>query len=266
MNLPDALIRYILDMFAPCTLPYARALSKSFRDQLQRRYQLIDVLRRPPFTRGGGKEAFRWSEVHDPFKSEPNHLAWHGMFNGPHCHIMFRSFTEAISVGAMASLQSLGLASNNMGPSCVIELAHAIRQGAIPALTDLDLMSNEIDDDAMKALAACSTFTTLTRLNLVRNSIGSRGIEDFSSELIKGAFPRLVDLNLNRNLIGEAGINALSDAIGRGVLKELKHLRLGRINLFDYDAAKKKIHGARKAAIRPSEKGGPPMCPRVRSS
>ena len=98
----------------------------------------------------------------------------------------------------------------------------------------------------MKALAACSTFTTMKRLNLVGNSIGNSGIEDFSSELIKRAFPRLVDLHLYRNLIGEAGIDALSDAIGRGVLRELHHLRLGRNNLFDYDAAKKKIHDARK--------------------
>lgn len=102
----------------------------------------------------------------------------------------------AVVLPLCRKLTELRLHVNGFGNAGMVALASAMRaRGSMAKLKTLDLSSNKIGDEGMKAFAS---------------TIASRSLEN------------LQELRLDQNKIGDAGMTALAGAIASGYMKELK--------------------------------------------
>jgi hypothetical protein len=144
----------------------------------------------------------------------------------------FSELVSACADGALPNLRALSLCQNEIGSIGISAFADACLRGvcALTKLGVLDLDDNEIDDDAMIALAravAGDTLCSLTRLDLERNVIGDAGIAALAGALsASSGLPRLEALNLGKNAIRDAGLAALAQAAAAGALASLERLFL----------------------------------------
>ena len=80
------------------------------------------------------------------------------------------------------------------------QLALVIGSGALPALVELNLSSNNIGDQGMIALADAFGKGALAQLQLLDlrcNKVGDVGLSSLANALGKGALPALVDIHLS---------------------------------------------------------------------
>ena len=119
-------------------------------------------------------------------------------------------------------------------------LAGAIASGSLPNLVELELYSNRIGDEGMKAFAAASgSLPSLKTLVLdkfvIRDGndtgldLSARILNDTDMKIIahlfaNGSLGALQELYLNYNDFGDAGMAALAGAIASGSLGKLEFL------------------------------------------
>lgn len=100
---------------------------------------------------------------------------------------------------AMTNLKLLDLSDNKFGDRTLVAFAEALRQGAAPLLSQLQLAHNAIGDAGMEAFSSALG----GRRRCVRG-----GLEDWTV----GVLPRLERLDLSYNAIGPAGAGHLAKA------------------------------------------------------
>jgi hypothetical protein len=134
-------------------------------------------------------------------------------------------------VGCTALCNSLIINNNNVAPIlCMLdleanglswvggsELAAALRGGAAPGLTHLNIACNSIGGNGAAALAdALSCCPLLLSLDLHGNAIGDDGSVALGAALAAGAVPSLDLLDLSANRIEDRGCAALAPLFGVG--------------------------------------------------
>lgn len=147
---------------------------------------------------------------------------------------------RAISIGALASLETLGLGMNSIGDHGVQGFSGAVASGALASLKELRLNRNKIGNDGIVSLSSAIAGGALLNvkvLDLEVNQIGNEGIMAFSSAVVGGGLTKLETLNLYNNRIGgmfgDSGIQALASAIDTGMLANLSKLILSRNEIGD---------------------------------
>ena len=108
-------------------------------------------------------------------------------------------------------------------PVSAVALAAALRRGAMPTLTDLDLCNNPIGNQGMAALApALRKLPALMELRLLNNNIGDEGVASLFANLGKDDFKALENLYLGNNKITDAGGVKIAEGLkGNRTLKEI---------------------------------------------
>ena len=134
----------------------------------------------------------------------------------------------------ICKLTTLRLKNKNLNPTHMTTFSRAIANGALGALRQLALDSNQIGDAGIIAFANAIKPTpqnpmgalgSLVKLDLYRNRIGDVGMQSFASAVASGALPLLEQLFLFNNAIGDAGLAAFADAIAaNGALPALKEV------------------------------------------
>lgn len=139
---------------------------------------------------------------------------------------------------SLSRLRCLLLDFNGFGDLGLSALAAALAAGAMARLQQLGLAANEIADRGVCDLAATlwapsaddSTarrpLSSLIRLSLQSNHVGDRGVTALAAAACDGAFPRLEYLMLNDNRCDHDGKSALAAAIDSGALPRLRHLNI----------------------------------------
>ena len=139
---------------------------------------------------------------------------------------------------SLSRLRCLLLDFNGFGDLGLSALAAALAAGAMARLQQLGLAANEIADRGVCDLAATlwapsaddSTarrpLSSLIRLSLQSNHVGDRGVTALAAAACDGAFPRLEYLMLNDNRCDHDGKAALAAAIDSGALPRLRHLNI----------------------------------------
>ncbi len=118
-------------------------------------------------------------------------------------------------------ITTLDLSSNRIGNERLKALAAALANNT--TLTTLDLGNTDLgDEDAQVLAAALKENSTLTTLNLIVNSIGAMGAKALAAALKENS--TLIYLNLRGNRIGDNGAQAL--AMGLEGNKSLTNLHL----------------------------------------
>jgi uncharacterized protein (TIGR02996 family) len=126
------------------------------------------------------------------------------------------SFAELVCASPhLRHLRVLDLSGCALGASRIVVLALS---RSLPALAELGLAGNELDDEAARALAGSPQRHGLEVLDLGNNVITNRGATLLASSPHLG---RLRWLRLDGNPIGDAGILAL---LGSAALPRLTHL------------------------------------------
>ena len=85
---------------------------------------------------------------------------------------------------------------------CMSALASALRGGALPACTTIDLNNNQIGDAGVAALASAlrdGALPACTTIYLSRNQIGDDGVAALASALRGGALPACTTIYLHGN-------------------------------------------------------------------
>jgi uncharacterized protein (TIGR02996 family) len=127
---------------------------------------------------------------------------------------------EAAAVIAAAprlnGLTALNLASNRLGAEGLRALAES---PALASLTELRLGGNKVQDTGAKALAASPYLTRLTTLDLSQNDIGGPGLLALAnSPNVK----HVRELNLSGNYVGTAAVRALADSPNLARLRTIR--------------------------------------------
>ena len=104
----------------------------------------------------------------------------------------------------------------------------------------LEVIGKLIDDKLVKALAQILPYTTITTLNLTRNSMGAAGAKEIANALKINT--TLAELNFTRNQIGDAGAKDIADALKVNTTINCLYLYDNRIE----DAGAKEIADALK--------------------
>ena len=116
-----------------------------------------------------------------------------------------------------ATLCMLDLEANGLSWAGGSELAAALRRGAAPELTHLNIACNSIGGNGAAALAdALSCCPLLVSLDLHGNAIGDDGCVALGAALAAGAVPSLDLLDLSANRIEDRGCAALAPLFGVG--------------------------------------------------
>jgi hypothetical protein len=141
----------------------------------------------------------------------------------PDCALLVLSpFTDLTT---LVRLQTFELDSCAIGNAGVGVLSAALRNGAMPALTVLDLRRNQIGDGGALALAAAISHGAVAASPPPASSSGTslstgRPTHTVASPILN----RLTTLGLDQNPIGEIGLNVLAAALRVGSLPALRYL------------------------------------------
>ena len=139
---------------------------------------------------------------------------------------------------SLSRLRCLLLDFNGFGDGGLSALAAALAAGAMARLQQLGLAANEIADRGVCDLAATlwapsagdttarRPLSSLIRLSLQSNHVGDRGVTALAAAACDGAFPRLEYLMLNDNRCDSEGKSALAAAIDSGAMPRLRHLNI----------------------------------------
>ena len=134
------------------------------------------------------------------------------------------------SQGAADTLRVLSLGENHVTGREFCRL----RETALPALLELHLDENCIDDDGLAALSEglCRAAASLAVVYLFRNKIADMGVRALATAISNGAMPRVRELWLGENAISDDGATALREALLSGLLPnccvlELNFNRIG---------------------------------------
>ena len=137
-------------------------------------------------------------------------------------------------------LGELCLNSNKLSAS-VHKLAAALDAGALPRLTRLNLINNEIDDTGVVALAralgAAAAGRKLKRLQLENNMWGVAGLTALVEVMLAGGLPALEKLEIHSNKKlhkdNDECKAAVAKAVEVAVQLGLKELKIGMLPPFD---------------------------------
>jgi Ran GTPase-activating protein (RanGAP) involved in mRNA processing and transport len=115
----------------------------------------------------------------------------------------------AKALGSNETITTLNLSGNMIGPTGVKALADALTTNKETKITTLNLGSNMLKDEGVELLAkALETNETITKLNLVHNTIGPAGVKALVNALTK-----ITTLDLGVNSLKDEGVKVLADAL-----------------------------------------------------
>ena len=93
--------------------------------------------------------------------------------------------------------QNLQLWGNEIGDAGMKSFSEALSSGALPQLTHLLLQQNQIGDAGLTSFSdalARGALTQLTTFDISYNKIGNAGLKSFSEALGRGALPSLKEV------------------------------------------------------------------------
>ena len=125
-----------------------------------------------------------------------------------------RTLCEALRAahagGGLRRVETLNLASNQMGDGAAAALAALLEEGAMPNLKVLALDDNRIADDGVAALASAlrgGALPACTAIRLGGNQIGDDGVAALASALRGGALPACTYIYLGGNPGSDAPVD-----------------------------------------------------------
>jgi len=145
---------------------------------------------------------------------------------------------EALTEGALPAVTHLDICHMHVGDAGASALAAALDRGALPRLTDLWLSNAAIGDAALVALApALRRRPELDTIYLFDNPFGDEGLAALvappppagTPPLPTGGLKKLRRLDLGYTQVSGAGCAALAAALGSGALPALQTLKLDHI-------------------------------------
>lgn len=159
------------------------------------------------------------------------------------------SFVHGLSLAALSGfgrrLRKLAVCKSSFGDTGAANLALVLSSMPLDALEFLDLSSNAIGPNGMKALApALGKLQKLSHLALPRNRIGDAGAESLA-EGVKGCTTVTI-LNLDHNSIGDQGAGHLAGLLAASATLETLSLANNLIS----DAGGEQLAAALGAAAR----------------
>jgi hypothetical protein len=147
-------------------------------------------------------------------------------------HRAMIKLSEALTSGALAQCQRLGLAGNKIGDAGITAFAQAIKpvseggSGAMANLKVLGVDKNQIGDAGCTSLAsACASgaLAKLEHLFLYNNQIGDAGIASLANACDNAALASIFLIDLDNNEASEVGKKAMRDvAKARGFRVNLR--------------------------------------------
>ena len=164
-----------------------------------------------------------------------------------------QGLAEALS--HLSRLEKLRMGGNGLGDAGMLPLAQAMRGGAVPHLTHLDITRVGMRDDGLVALAEAlenGACTHLSILTISEGGISTRGATRFAEALQAGGGAELTELSLTcSSMLGvlgfsqtNEGVEALAEAVVQGSCPLLTILRV-------YPTISQEVKARLKAA-RPS--------------
>jgi uncharacterized protein (TIGR02996 family) len=132
------------------------------------------------------------------------------------CDLTDAAVTAIVAAPRIGGLTALNLASNRVGAEGLRALSES---PALASLSELRLGDNKVQDTGAKALAASPYLTRLTTLDLSRNNIGGPGLLALvNSPNVK----HVRNLDLSGNYVGMAAVRALADSPNLARLRTLR--------------------------------------------
>jgi len=122
----------------------------------------------------------------------------------------------ATSQEAFEHLTSLNISTNVIGDDGLRAIANAVQAGAFRNLSKLTMRENQISADGGRAIAQVARWERLTELDVAENNLGDEGARVFAKAAKAGAFPKLRYMNLSSNNVTSRGVKALADESKRG--------------------------------------------------
>lgn len=122
-------------------------------------------------------------------------------------------------------IKSLCLAGNDITDRGAILLAKGLSHGPNGRLRSLDLSSNTIENDGLKAIAAAAALSSLRELSLRNNRFDADGVSHVATLLLNGTAGSLRKLDLSGNTIGDSGVAWIGKAV-QSPLCQLEELLL----------------------------------------